>query len=89
MHKTITFYGADWCGDCKRSKAYLDTHKTSYTYINIDVVEGAAEEVRKINNGLASIPTILFPNGEILVEPTDAVLAKAVAADKETLSQAS
>jgi mycoredoxin len=85
MKNTITFYGATWCGDCKRSKTYLDEHHIAYTDINIDKVEGAADKVKKMNNGLASIPTIIFPNGEILVEPTNKKLAETIAANKETL----
>jgi len=55
MENSITFYGATWCGDCKRSKTYLDEHHIAYTDINIDKVHGAAEIVKKINHGLASI----------------------------------
>lgn len=74
----IKFYGADWCGDCKRSKAFLDQEGVSYEYINIDKDSKAAEEVQRINNGNQSIPTIVFPNGKILVEPSDKELEKAL-----------
>jgi len=85
MENSITFYGATWCGDCKRSKTYLDEHHIAYTDINIDKVHGAAEIVKKINHGLASIPTIIFPNGEILVEPTNQKLSETIAANKKAL----
>ncbi len=74
----IKFYGATWCSDCRRSKTYLDEKNIPYEYINIDEVEGAAEEIEKINNGLKSIPTIVFPNGKILVEPSNQELQKAL-----------
>ena len=67
----IKFYGATWCRDCKRSKQFLDLNKIEYEYINIDETQGAADEVIKINKGLQSIPTIIFPNGKILVEPSN------------------
>lgn len=81
----IKFYGATWCPDCRRSKAYLDEKKVSYEYINIDEVAGAAEEVEKINNGMQSIPTIIFPNGKILVEPSNQELQEALDENKDFL----
>lgn len=76
--KIIKFYGATWCPDCHRSKQFLDEKGVNYTYINIEKVPGAAEEVMKINNGYRSIPTIVFPNGKIFVEPSNAELEKAL-----------
>lgn len=78
-NKKIKFYGATWCPDCSRSKAFLDERNVEYEYINIEEVPGAAEEVEKINNGYRSIPTIIFPDGRILVEPSNEELQKALA----------
>jgi mycoredoxin len=75
----IQFYGAPWCADCRRSKAYLDEKSISYEYINIDEVHGAAEKVVEINKGLQSIPTIVFPDGNVLVEPSNEALQTALA----------
>lgn len=77
-NKKIIFYGADWCPDCIRSKAFLDEQKVEYEYINIEEVPGAAEEVEKINKGYQSIPTIIFPDGQVLVEPSNEELQKAL-----------
>lgn len=85
MKNTITLYGAPWCGDCKRSMGYLNEHNIPFDYINIDEVEEAAEKVKEINQGFASIPTIIFPDGQILVEPTDSELAETIAVNKEAL----
>lgn len=85
MKNTIIFYGATWCGDCRQSLAYLDGHNIQFTYINIDDVPEAAEKVKEINNGFASVPTIIFPNGQVLVEPSDAELAEAIDANKDVL----
>jgi len=78
IQKQIKFYGATWCADCRRAKQFLDEQHAVYEYINIDEVEGAAEEVVRINNGYQSIPTIIFPNGSILVEPSNEELKKAL-----------
>ena len=73
--KTITVYGADWCSDCKRSKRLLDSKKIEYTWVDVDNNEAALQTVKSLNQGKRIIPTIVFPNGDILVEPTDSQLS--------------
>jgi len=74
----IKLYGAAWCGDCRRSKQFLDDNKIAYDYIDIEADSAAADEVARINKGMRSIPTIVFPDGQVLVEPSDEELGKAV-----------
>lgn len=71
----ITLYGAAWCVDCKRSKDLMDKNSVPYDYIDIELVPGAAEKVAEINNGYKSIPTIVFEDGTVLVEPSNKVLS--------------
>lgn len=71
MTAQITMYGAAWCGDCRRSKKYLDSHKVEYNYIDVEADESAAEKVIEINGGMRSIPVILFPDGTHMTEPSD------------------
>lgn len=63
----------------------MDGQGVEYEYINIEEVPGAAEEVEKINKGMQSIPTIVFPNGKILVEPSDAELKKVLEENKDLI----
>ena len=80
MSAQITLYGAAWCGDCRRSKKFLDSHKVEYNYIDVEADETASDRVIEINGGLRSIPVILFPDGSHLTEPADKDLeAKLVA----------
>ncbi len=67
----IKFYGATWCGDCIRARKFLDDNKIKYEYINIQENPEAIPIIEKINNGLHSIPVLIFDNGQILVEPTN------------------
>ncbi len=67
----IILYGAIWCIDCRKSKKVLDENNIGYTYIDLDESIEAADEVIRINNGLQSIPTIVFPDGTVLVEPSN------------------
>ena len=68
-------YGADWCSDCKRSKRLLDSKNIRYIWIDVDNNEAALQTVKSLNQGKRIIPTIIFPNGDILVEPTDSELS--------------
>jgi mycoredoxin len=70
----IIVYGTSWCPDCRRAQRVLDQHGVQYTYINIENDPAATEFVIKVNKGNQSVPTIVFPDGSILVEPSNAVL---------------
>jgi len=80
--KQIQFYGAAWCGDCRRAKAYLDEKNITYNYIDLQQHPEAADIVVKINKGMQSIPTIVFPDGNVLVEPSNQQLQVALDAVK-------
>ncbi len=71
MAAQITMYTADWCGDCRRSKAYLTAKKVEVNYIDIEADKVASDKVIEINGGLRSIPVIMFPDGTHLTEPSD------------------
>mgnify|MGYP003344308443 FL=1 len=71
MSKEITMYGADWCGDCRRSKRFLDENKVGYDYIDVEADVKASDKVIEINGGVRSIPVIVFPDGSHLTEPSD------------------
>jgi len=64
-------YGADWCGDCRRSKRFLETNEVAFTYIDVEKDPTAADKVIEINGGVKSIPVILFEDGSHLTEPSD------------------
>ena len=57
------------------AKRWFDSHGVSYEYINIEEDDEAAAYVMKINRGMRSVPTIVFPDGSILVEPSPRELA--------------
>src|SRR5215471_19787706 len=72
---TIKLYGTNWCSDCKRSKKFLGEQRIHYDYINIEEdLEGQAF-VQKVQNGGLTIPTIVFQDGSMLIEPSNAELA--------------
>jgi glutaredoxin-like protein len=73
-NETITIYGTTWCGDCKRTRAFLDRNQIVYQFVDIDRDPEGRAYVEKVNHGCRSVPTILFPNGDLLVEPSTSQL---------------
>lgn len=69
----ITFFGADWCSDCRRSKALLDSLNVGYAYNDVEHDAAATEEAHAISGG-THIPVIRFADGAVQVEPSDADL---------------
>ena len=75
---TLRVLGTTWCSDCTRSKRLLEDHGFAYEWSDIEVDEAAAREVEAHNHGVRVVPTIFLPDGTVLVEPSDAVLAGAL-----------
>lgn len=71
----IVMYATTWCGDCRMAKRWFDQHGVAYDYINIEQNPEAAEYVMKVNGGMRTVPTIIFPDGSVLVEPSARDLA--------------
>lgn len=57
---TITLYGADWCPDCRRAKAFLNDNNIAFTFIDVDLDKEATNKVEAINNGKRIIPTVII-----------------------------
>lgn len=74
-HTNITVYGAPWCPDCQRAKRFLGEQRVHYNWIDIEAHPEAVELVERINHGKRIIPTIIFEDESILVEPSNAELA--------------
>ena len=69
-NKGIIVYGTVWCPDCTLARRVLDQQGTPYTWIDIDTDPAASAYVMQVNRGFRSVPTIVFPDGSILVEPS-------------------
>lgn len=72
----ITVYGTRWCGDCFRARRLLDTRNVAYQWVDISGNAEATRIVEQHNNGNRSVPTIIFPDGSVLVEPSNAELER-------------
>ncbi len=79
----ITVYGAPWCPDCWRSKAFLAAHGVEFGWVDIDQDQAGLALVLELQGGGRTIPTITFPDGTHLLEPTDEELARKLGIEVE------
>lgn len=73
----VALYGAEWCGDCRRSKRLLDRLGVHYEWIDVSRDEEAGREAVALS-GRHNIPVISLPDGKVLVEPADRELREAL-----------
>ena len=73
--RQIRMFGAPWCPDCQRAKQFLAEQRIAYEWNDIDQDQRARAYVQQVNDGKQIIPTIVFDDGSILVEPSNAELA--------------
>jgi mycoredoxin len=72
----LTVYATSWCGDCHRARRFLDEHRVAYRWVDIDQDREAEALVKAVNRGNRSVPTLVFPDGSLLVEPSTLELAR-------------
>ncbi len=70
----IVVYGTAWCGDCRRAKKLLERRGIEYAWVDVEEQKGARDEMLRLNGGDRRVPTLLFPDGSVLVEPGNAEL---------------
>ena len=68
---TLTMFGAEWCGDCRRTKKQLDELGVTYEYVDLEAQPEAAEIAREIS-GRTNIPVVVYPDSSHHVEPSNA-----------------
>jgi glutaredoxin len=73
----IKVYGADWCGDTKRTLGYLDNMEVEYDYINVEQDQSASEWVKSQNEGKERKPTLLI-GSNVLSVPSENELETAL-----------
>lgn len=75
QNEPIVIYGTTWCPDCQRAKTFFGEHRVYYSWVDVDRDAEALAHIEKLNNGSRSVPTIVFPDGDIMVEPSNEELA--------------
>ena len=73
---SIRMYSTGWCPDCIRAKAVMRRLKVEYTEIDVDEDSEGYQVVIAHNGGKRIVPTIFFPDGSVLVEPSNKALSE-------------
>jgi len=66
----IVMYSTTWCGYCRQLKRQLVEQGIVFSEVNIEQTPGAAEFVMSVNGGNQTVPTVLFPDGSTLTNPS-------------------
>jgi thioredoxin reductase (NADPH) len=82
MDDLIKVYGASWCPDCRRAKRFLGDQRISFEWHDIEVDPDGVRTVRERNDGNDIIPTIIFPDGSHLSEPSNEELAEKIGLER-------
>ena len=70
MLGAITVYGHPTCPGVVPVRGLLTQSKVPFEYIDIHQDSVGAAHVRVINSGIERAPTLVFPDGSTLTEPT-------------------
>ena len=76
----LTMYTTSWCGFCRRLKTQLARDGIEMVEVDIERDEAAAEFVMSVNGGNQTVPTVLFPDGTALTNPSAAQVKAQLAA---------
>lgn len=76
----VTVYNTVWCGYCRRLKAQMDREGIRYLEVDIEADLDAARLVMAVNEGMQTVPTLVFPDGSALTNPTLAQVKARLAA---------
>jgi mycoredoxin len=69
MTGRLTMYTTSWCGYCVRLKKGLEREGISFDEVNIELDTDAEAFVLEANHGLATVPTLVLPNGDVMTNP--------------------
>jgi mycoredoxin len=76
----VTMYTTGWCGFCVRLKFGLQRAGIAYDEVDIEDTPDAAELVMQVNGGNRTVPTVVFPDGTALTNPSVEQVADKLAA---------
>ena len=72
MAQPLTMYTTIWCGFCRRLKNQLAREGIEVAEVDIERDQAAADYVMTVNGGNQTVPTIVFPDGSTLTNPSAA-----------------
>jgi mycoredoxin len=66
----VTMYTTTWCGYCVRLKKLMQREGIQFAEVDIERDDSAADVVMQANGGNRTVPTVVFPDGSALTNPT-------------------
>ena len=72
MSGQLTMYTTPWCGFCRNLKSQLARAGIEIAEVDIERDAGAARYVMSVNGGNQTVPTVVFPDGTALTNPSAA-----------------
>ena len=66
----MRMYTTVWCGYCQRLQAQMGREGMTFEEIDIENDPEAAAFVESVNGGNQTVPTLLFPDGTALTNPS-------------------
>lgn len=79
MSAQLTMYTTAWCGYCRRLKSQLERAGISFAEVDIESDPQAADYVMTVNGGNQTVPTVVFPDGTALTNPSVAQVEERLA----------
>jgi mycoredoxin len=76
----LIMYTTPWCGFCRNLKKQLAREGIELTEVDIEQDPAACEFVMSVNGGNQTVPTVQFPDGTVLVNPSAAQVRARLAA---------
>ena len=70
MAALLTIYSTQWCGYCHRLMKQLEREGVSFDTVDIENDPEAAAYVMQVNGGNQTVPTVVFPDGSALTNPS-------------------
>jgi mycoredoxin len=72
----VVLYGNRRCGAVRRARSFLEQNGIRFRYVDIDQDEPAARRLEGLAGGYRSVPTLEWPDGSTLVEPSEGELVE-------------
>ncbi len=82
MSDSLTMYSTPWCGYCHRLGGQLEREGIPFQVVDVEQDPSAAEYVMSVNGGNRTVPTVVFPDGSALTNPSVAQVRERLAATR-------
>jgi mycoredoxin len=83
----IILYTSNYCGQARGVENFLKDNGLPVEVLNIDRDLAARRRLIELNGGFASVPTLVFPDGRRLTEPSLSMLRQELSIEESGLGE--